>query len=198
MNFENLNIEKLKKDAENFSLFANDSYIESYPEFLKYFESIEFIEKHHLIISSHFVYGWMPTIIHLDINNLSEVLVLLNNAKAGHQLNMNEIEVLKYCINNSMVGLSKLLHFVNPDDYAIWDSRIMAYISEKEAKYNIGKAEHYLAYLEKMKEIINQIEYPSLHCSIEKHFNYPLTPLRAVEVLMFATERNKTINKKLV
>jgi len=70
MNFINLTYEKLRSDAVMFSIVENDSYIEAYPEFLKYFASIEKIERHHLIISSHFVYGWMPTIIHLDLKGI--------------------------------------------------------------------------------------------------------------------------------
>ena len=57
MNFENLTFEKLSADAERFYIVGNNSYVETYPEFLKYFDSINLIEKHHLVISSHFVYG---------------------------------------------------------------------------------------------------------------------------------------------
>ncbi len=195
MTFKNLNIERLKKDAENFTVFANDSYIETYPEFLKYFESLKLIEKHHLIISSHFVYGWMPTIIHIDIKDLDKVLFLLNAAKSGHELEIKELEILKFCINNSMVGLSKLLHFMNPRDYAIWDSRIFKYLTDKKSQYGIDKAKNYHAYLKEMKELIKHPDYNNLHSKIENHFNYSITPLRAVEVLMFETNRNDKILK---
>lgn len=195
MTFKNLNIERLKKDAESFTVFANDSYIETYPEFLKYFESLKLIEKHHLIISSHFVYGWMPTIIRIDIKDLDKVLFLLNAAKSGHELNINELEILKYCINNSMVGLSKLLHFMNPQDYAIWDSRIFKYLTDKKSQYGIDKAKNYHDYLKEMKEIIKHPDYNNLHSKIERHFNYSITPMRAVEILMFETNRNGRILK---
>ena len=38
---KNLNLEKILSDAEQFSLTENDSYIKTYPEFLKYFEEIK-------------------------------------------------------------------------------------------------------------------------------------------------------------
>lgn len=195
MNFKNLNIEKLKRDAENFTVFANDSYIESYPEFLKYFESLELIEKHHLIISSHFVYGWMPTIIHIDTKNIERVLFLLNAAKSGHELKLDELEILKYCINNSMVGLSKLLHFLNPRDYAIWDSRIFKYLTGKKSQYGIDKVKNYSAYLEEIKKLTQHPDYADLHFKIERNFDYSITPMRAVEILMFETNRNEKIMK---
>lgn len=163
MNFKNLTYEKLRSDVEKFTLAENDSYIETYPEFLRYFSSLEIIERHHLIISSHFVYGWMPTIIHLDIKDIDQILLLLNAVKSGQILNREEIQRLKSCINNSMVGLSKLLHFINPTDYAIWDSRIFKYITDKKSQYGIDKPENYLAYLENLKTIIAHKDYGELH-----------------------------------
>lgn len=191
MNLTNLTFEKLKWHAEHFSVLANDSYIEAYPEFLKYFDSLDKIEKHHLIIASHFVYGWMPTIIHLDIKEIDRVLPLLNAAKSGHILELEELEILKRCINNSMVGLSKLLHFINPTHYAIWDSRIFTYITEKKSQYGIAKAKNYLAYLKKLTKIENHEDYLKLHQLVQKHFKYPISPKRAIEILMFESDRNK-------
>lgn len=71
---KNLNFENLKNDVRTFILTENDSYIHSYSEFINYFKNIDWIEKHHLVIAIHFVYGWMPTIIQLNTKNLYEVL----------------------------------------------------------------------------------------------------------------------------
>jgi len=119
---KNLNYENIKADPENFILTANNSYIETYSEFLKYFENIDVIERHHLVIASHFVYGWMPTIIRLETNQIEKVLFLLNEVKSGYLLTESELQIIKNCLNNSLVGSSKLLHFINPRKYAIWDS----------------------------------------------------------------------------
>ena len=193
MEFKNLTFENLMRDADKFSVSDTDSYIEVYSEFLKYFESVNLIEKHHLFISSHFVYGWMPTIIHLDTDPslISQVLFYLNAAKSGHILQIEEFEIVKSCINNSMVGLSKLLHFINPRDFAIWDSRILKYLTGNKSQYGIDKAENYLAYLQKLTEIIQHKDYADLHCMIEGQLKYQITPMRAIELLMFETERNR-------
>ena len=193
MEFKNLTFENLMRDADNFSVSDTDSYIEVYSEFLKYFESVNLIEKHHLFISSHFVYGWMPTIIHLDTDPslISQVLFYLNAAKSGHILQIEEFEIVKSCINNSMVGLSKLLHFINPRDFAIWDSRILKYLTGNKSQYGIDKAENYLAYLQKLTEIIHHNDYADLHLMIEGQLKYKITPMRAIELLMFETERNR-------
>ena len=193
MNFKNLTFDNLLRDADKFSVSVTDSYIEVYPEFLNYFESLNLIEKQHLIISSHFVYGWMPTIIHLDTDPslISQVLFYLNAAKSGHILQIEEFEIVKSCINNSMVGLSKLLHFINPRDYAIWDSRILKYFTGNKSQYGIDKAENYLNYLHKLTEIIHHNDYADLHLMIEGQLKYKITPMRAIELLMFETERNR-------
>lgn len=188
---KNLNFETILKDAEKFVLTKNDSYIRTYPEFLKYFASIDQIEEHHLVIASHFVYGWMPTIIQLNLEQKDKVLFLLNAAKNGHILNKSELKILKNSINNSLVGLSKLLHFINPRDYAIWDSRIFRYLTEKKSSYGIDKPENYLEYLNGLKIIAEHTDYGKLHKIITRNFDYEIHPNRAIEITMFETDRNR-------
>lgn len=110
----------------------------SYNEFIKYFDEINSeIKLHHLIISSHFVYGWMPTILKFKNTNIKEVLIYLNKARSNHLLSEKELLEIKACVNNSMVGTSKLLHFINPQIYAIWDSRVLRYINGNKYFYGI-------------------------------------------------------------
>ena len=74
----------------------------------------------------------------------------------------------KNCINNSLVGLSKLLHFINPQNYAIWDSRIFRFLTEKKSQYGIGNPKMYLQYLEEIKNIEKENGYPEIHKKIQK------------------------------
>lgn len=184
-----MNFETILKDAKKFVLTKNDSYIQTYPEFLKYFANIDRIEEHHLAISSHFVYGWMPTIIQLNLEQKDKVLFLLNAVKRGYILDKSELEILKKSINNSLIGLSKLLHFINPQDYAIWDSRIFRYLTEKKSNYGIDKPELYLEYLSGLKSIAENKDYAKLHEIIERNYDYKIHPNRAIEITMFETDR---------
>jgi len=76
------------------------------------------------------IYGWMPTIPfqNKDFTMIGELeLSLLREAynhKDGLYFTKAEIEIIRPSINNSIIGLSKMLHFINKDNYAIWDSRI--------------------------------------------------------------------------
>ena len=196
MKLKNLKFENIKKDAESFTITENDSYIETYPEFLKYFKNIEMIEKHHLIISSHFTYGWMPTIIYLDTEQIDKVLFLLSAVKAGHLLDKNEINIVKNCINNSLVGTSKLLHFIKPENYPIWDSRIFRYLTEKKSDYGIGNPEYYLEYMNGVKLISENMNYETIHNLISRYFDYPLYPTRVIEIIMFETDRKNQYKLK--
>ncbi len=188
---KNLNFETILKDAEEFVLAKNDSYIQTYPEFLRYFENIDKIEKHHLVIASHFAYGWMPTIIQLDLSQQDKVLDLLNAVKKGYILNSEELGLLKKSINNSLVGLSKLIHFINPKDYAIWDSRIFRYLTEKKSSYGIDNTELYIEYLKGLKNIAKNESYPKLHRLVVRNFDYEIYPNRVIEITMFQADRNK-------
>lgn len=190
MNFTNLNIEQLELAVNHFNISTVDTYISSYQQFIKYFNVIDKIEKHHLIISSHFVYGWMPTILNLNQSKNEKVIELLNKAKVGHDFSVSQLEILKQCINNSLCGTSKLLHFIKPDYYAIWDSRVLKFITGNSSIYGINKVENYIQYLEQMKKLENDSRFQNLFNKIQEKFEYKITSLRAIEVLMFVSNKN--------
>lgn len=191
MALKNLNFATIRKDSENIIWSDYDSYLETYPEFIQYFRNIDRIERHHLIISSHFIYGWMPTILNIDLKSINEVLRLLNEVKSGKLLTVEELMILKKCINNSLVGLSKLLHFINPRSYAIWDSRIFRYLTEKKSSYGIDNPNTYLEYLNGIKSTSEHQDYRILHNFIESKFEYKIEPMRAIEIVMFETDRKR-------
>ena len=57
---------------------------------------------------------------------------LLTRARGQGALSDEEIGALASLINNSLVGASKLLHFVAPEHFAIWDLRIYRFLYERE------------------------------------------------------------------
>lgn len=62
----------------------------------------------------------------------------------------NELLFLKRSFNNSLVGVSKLLHFINPRVYAIWDSRVFSFLFPdiRAHKYRVEDPDLYLCYLD--------------------------------------------------
>ncbi|MCB0647081.1 MAG: hypothetical protein KDC49_10485 [Saprospiraceae bacterium] len=193
MKFKNLDFENVLIAAKAFKLSQDDSYIIAYPEFIKYFNEIgsDELRFHHLVISSHFIYGWMPTIIHLNISQKDEVLSLLNKVKLGQLLNSSQLHILKECINGSMVGLSKLLHFINPEIYPIWDSKIYKYITDKNSTYGIDRPENYISYLNEVLKIANHIDFNKISKLICNKLNYQVSQIRVIELCIFQYYKNQ-------
>lgn len=186
-----VSFEKFYKDGKGFKSSDNKTYYISYIEFLRYFENITELTKHDLIIGINFVYGWMPTIFDFCSNKFDEALIVLNKAKKGNIPTAEELEILKRLLNNSLVGTSKLLHFINPGKFAIWDSKVYKYITGDVAHQNrIGKCESYLAFLEFCKELTQNEMYDNVHKHICDQVGYEMSRFRTAELIMFSTKNN--------
>lgn len=129
----------------------------------------------------------MPTIFDFRSDNFDEALDILNKAKSGIKPTADNLALLKGLLNNSLVGTTKLLHFINPDNFAIWDSRVYRYLTNKEPYDNrIGNCNTYLDYLAFCDYLTKQQEFSSLKKSIEKKVGYSMTALRVAELVMYA------------
>jgi hypothetical protein len=188
MNASGIDIQKLKS-AASFLKNDTDSYRQSYPEFINYFAGIPTIERHNLIIASHFTYGWMPTILNLDLSNGDLVISLLNRARGPELLKVEDLQILKLCVNNSLVGTSKLLHFINPAVYPIWDSNIFRFYSGKKHTYGISSPQTYLSFLTDLHQISDNPEVTELYNLVMKVLGYSVTRIRALELIMFEAGR---------
>lgn len=173
------------------------SYMTSYPEFVSYFQKLsKEITKHEMIIGINFVYGWMPTILkNIDDSYFKECLKILNKAKGQKTLDSNDFEMLKKTFNNSIVGTSKLLHFINPEKYPIWDSNVCRFLFKKNIEVN--RVCLYEKYLNWSNEIILSDIFEDIHMKIIKKVGSPVSKMRAIELLCFFTGRitQNEINK---
>lgn len=165
------------------------SYIRSYPHILAYLASCQVLTEQDFICGAHMVYGWMPTILKIHATESLSVLnglSLLHKARAQGQLSFSEIQQLAQLVNRSVVGASKLLHFVNPEAFAIWDSRIYRFIYEQAPHQNrVNNAAAYERYLMLLQKLRQDERFPDFHASINQKMGYPVSALRALEVVMF-------------
>lgn len=188
---QNIPLDKFFRDGNNFDIKRQSDYI-SYPEFLKYFNDLKTITRHNLTIGINFTYGWMPTIFDFRSDNFEEALKILNEAKSGSKLTVDNLVLLKGLLNNSLVGTTKLLHFIKPDNFAIWDSRVYRYLTNKEPHDNrIGNCNTYLDYLSFCDYLTNQKEFNSLQKSIEEQVGYSMTNFRVAELVMYSNGAKK-------
>ena len=184
-------------------------YFDSYFEFVKYFEKIERIDYHSLVISSYFTYGWMPTILkNFDVeDNVSSPIENFNKVKMDIEIDDAEYMNLVKCINNSIVGVSKLLHFINPSQYPIFDSRIKNYFKSNDLLKSIWKPtyqnkekdiQQYKLYRDVCLSIINNSRFETIfEESIQKlNLGRELTKMRVLENLFFSFGGKK--EKKVV
>ena len=177
---------QLTNIANNFKS-TEENYLLSYPYFLNYFQNLESINLENLVIGISFTYSWMPTILKaLNLKNTEEVLFILNEVKKGKLIDEQQLTTLKTTFNNSLVGTSKLLHFINPKQYAIWDSRVFRFLNDVEPhKYRLEKPRAYIEYLKLIEELKNEVPFTTFFELMKQKVGYDITEYRALELAFF-------------
>ncbi|VEJ21002.1 hypothetical protein [Neisseria animaloris] len=189
-----------------------DSYIFSYPYILEFFStkfnSKNALDKHNFICGIHMIYGWMPHILELNpIDDLDNIITILNNTQKNKKISDEDLlKLAKPIDSSSVIGTSKLLHFIAPDSFAIWDNNVHKFIcSKKLIDNNIYKKNiyppknkeyvqipNYRAYLNLLTEIQKNSKFKDFHKSVNKKIGYEVSPLRAIELIMFLNSPNRT------
>jgi hypothetical protein len=181
-------VERLVDDERTVKFDSGDSsFLRAYSEFLHYFADRPTLTEHDLIVGAHFSYGWMPTILHCSVEDLAPALTALNLARDGSDLDAEQLGQLQRFVNGSITGASKLLHFVQPSLFSIFDSRVDRYRSTGKSRhyYQINEPKQYIACLSECREAASHVKFASAHASMQKKVGYPITPLRAVELIMY-------------
>lgn len=172
--------------ANNFDR-DKENYLLSYSYFLKYYREIDSLQLADIIIGISFTYSWMPTILKkIDLTHSETLLSILNKAKKGGELDIKELLLLKSAFNNSLVGTSKLLQFINPCKYAIWDSRVFRFLSGREpysAKFK--DPEIYIEYLQFLKNLKSEDDFEKFYQLMIQKVGYEISEYRALELAFF-------------
>ena len=176
----------------------NDSYILSYPHILSYFSAKTTFNAADMVRGAHMVYGWMPTILDLypeaPNRDLAAGAALLTEAKCTGALADQKLDLLAKLVNNSLVGASKLLHFVAPDQFAIWDSKIYAFVFEQKPNNGrVNKVANYREYLRMLSHIQSDSRFDAFHDSVNGKIGYKVSPLRAIELVMFLNAKKQLL-----
>lgn len=167
-------------------------YLDSYREVITYFTNIEQLNKSYFLIGTHLVYAWMPTKLKLYIQDedFENILEILNGIKHGNNITVEQLISLKNTINHSLVGTSKLLHCLNPNKFAIWDSRVYKFINGTISQYQLNQPRNYFEYLENCIEVVANEIFPTIHEEINREIGYPVSNLRAIEWIMYKNGDN--------
>lgn len=172
------------------AISKNDSYLLSYPYLLNYFASKHTLTPEEVVCGAHMVYGWMPTILDLYVKesniDLPTACNILNELKVAGTLTDLEINQLSCLINNSLVGVSKLLHFISPQKFAIWDSKVYTFVyKEKPHNYRVNDVLKYRQYLKLLRQYQQDSRFSAFHVSVNNKIGYEVSPFRSLELVMY-------------
>jgi len=181
-----LDIKSITTLLEKMDPVTEDTYLAVYPDLIEAAKKLNDGSLEGIIAVAHMVYGWMPTILTFDREKLKNISLhgKINNGSIDRLFLTN----MKGAVNNSIVGVSKLLHFLNPDVYAIWDSRVYHAIFKKNPYgYRVNNVEIYIQYIVKMRALIESKEIDSIqkrlielgYCSEEA------SKMRCLELILF-------------
>jgi len=183
-NIKNYNIKNLN------SIDFKDPYLKSYPKLLNAAKSLLNLKEDSILPISHLAYAWMPTILTYNKENIDiEVFEKTVCSAASVKNQYDAIELLDVLpetspINNSWIGLSKVLHFINPDLFPIWDSRVAACFNKfNQQAYN--KKNIYIDYCNFIFQYLNTRKVQRVKSVYEKKASYSISSIRALEFLLF-------------
>jgi len=183
-------IVQLNDIAKNIEFNKDDSYLKTYPYFISYFKNLDKITTENIVIGISLVYSWMPTILKkLDLTNINLLASILNKAKSDELIKEEEFESLKNAFNNSVVGSSKLLHFINPEKYAIWDSKVYQSLHGKTPYHDtLNKTVRYYEYIKWIESVRDEDSFKYFFETMKQILGNGITENRAIEYALFKKE----------
>lgn len=176
----------------------NDYYVRAWRPIVNHFKNRDsLLTWDDFLIGLHLAYSWMPTIPKLERTfsvsavQQSQAIEVINRLRElGKMPNVEELETLKSICNNSIIGVSKLLHFISPDSCPIYDRRVARRFFRPNI-YNVNRVALYVSYRDTLKswlqntEIRERIE--EMRASIKLIEDAP--PIRVLELVLFEDER---------
>jgi len=164
------------------------TYLATYPHMRAAVAGFGRITADELFTTISMVYGLMPTAMNLRRGDMEPFLAPLNALRgSGQRLASEELDGLKALVNNSIVGTSKLLHFLAPEVYPVWDSRINRFLNG-EPRPATNFVPRYRDYLADFDRLRIDVEFETLRASIEAKLGYSVGAARAFELIMYMSD----------
>lgn len=164
---------------------ANEQYLRTYPELLR---STAILAKEMgedaLPAIAHMAYGWMPTILKKFSDSKPRIVGPATGCRSFEEASELIQSLEDSPINNSWVGMSKVLHFINPEFFPIWDSRVAKHFDLKITQVN--KKNHFLEYLTFVAKHRNKDEVKKVEEAFVKEAGYSVSDVRACEFILFS------------
>lgn len=164
---------------------GSEQYLRTYPELLR---STAILAKEMgedaLPAIAHMAYGWMPTILKKFSDSESDIVGPATGCRSFEEASALIQSLDDSPINNSWVGMSKVLHFINPEFFPIWDSRVAKHFDLKITQVN--KKNHFLEYLTFVEENRKSDAVKRVQEAFVKEAGYSVSDVRACEFILFS------------
>ncbi len=195
--FRELSSEKLTSIAERSlkqsALTDRDHfYLGSYPFILKHFAALRFdrtkTDSDRFWQALIMVYSWMGrgTLKQFDntLKRYREICPLLLKVRRTGIISEDDLRKLSQTVcQGSVIATSKLLHFLKPNHFAIWDTRVSRIACGVTQYMTINKPKIYLDYLEWLKGLKIDSRTTSV---VQEHLGIRnASPLRVKEFVLF-------------
>jgi hypothetical protein len=189
----------LLEDSKALDWSGTESFMFSYGHFVSFFHERTSLTLSDFVIGAHFTYGWMPTILDFRPIDLQTCLTILNRVHSHQTIHDSELLTLASVMNGSLVGVSKLLHFIDPNRFAIWDSNVCEYVNSRiGGKWKVGELESYLNYQKLLRSLQGHSVVIELRNTLRHRFDGEVSDPRILEIVMFLTGRKLQVEKKKV
>ena len=173
------------------------TYLRTYPALLEAAEALPQRADLLLKVMATAAYGWMPRVARLDPDHFEEAVSAIEDALNTSQVGQDPsiIKRVSECLH-SVVGASKLLHFLRPHIFPIWDSKVAGVCLGKEpSQQSMTNAGNYLYYAKEVEEFCAASENAGFFTNFGAAYSarleklritpYSLTRVRAVEAAVF-------------
>jgi hypothetical protein len=115
--------------ASSRQISPSDPYLSVYPNLLDGIKTMRPLDRRNVILISHCVFGWMPTQLTINADSIDAAVQILREAETLSEcVSAEQIRVLartfQTAMGTSVVAAAKILHFIAPDSYPVWDKHV--------------------------------------------------------------------------
>ncbi len=172
------------------------TYLSTYPSIINKAAEIDPNSQQQFYQLALMVYGWMPRVLRIDpIHTQSAIMAMVaaRNITIENYKDVN-IQHIADCFH-SLVGASKLLHFINPNVFPIWDSKIQAFCGRANAHNAMRNLANYQSYVDEVHSITIDPAFQGFYndylaanaqrCAQSNIAAYQVSTIRAIEASAF-------------
>lgn len=174
------------------------TYLATYPSILKFSAAPGSITVDRFNQLAVLAYGWMPRVVRINPGYVAKAISALNvavAAKAIGDLSATSLQDIEHCLN-SVVGASKILHFVNNEIFPIWDSNVEGFrMSRSASTYHMRCVTNYFSYACEVHSIRSEPGFNTFFANFSVAMNsrlatlgitaYKISEVRAIEAAAF-------------